>query len=168
MAFLPNCTYFTSCTIRMNLYKWPTPNPAPRPTSHWGLDKSYKIVYIKNKAPPTEPAPRPPWLCTETVQGGSLDGIHICAGPGVSYVPDHSCQVFPRSGNKTAGSERFLERQQVYLSGFEMSPNQLNHLGSAARDSLWNAQLTRPRTWMAQSNLRCFRLQRRRWWVSCD
>ncbi len=28
----------------MNLYEWPTPNPAPKPTRHWGLDKSYKIV----------------------------------------------------------------------------------------------------------------------------
>ncbi len=28
----------------MNLYEWPTANPAPKPTRHWGLDKSYKIV----------------------------------------------------------------------------------------------------------------------------
>ncbi len=28
--------------IRMNLYEWPTPNPAPKPTRHWGLDKSYE------------------------------------------------------------------------------------------------------------------------------
>ncbi len=26
---------------RMNLYEWPTPNPAPKPNRHWGLDKSY-------------------------------------------------------------------------------------------------------------------------------
>ncbi len=31
----------------MNLYKWPTPNPAPKPTRHWGLDKSYKIVWVR-------------------------------------------------------------------------------------------------------------------------
>ncbi len=33
---------FTSCTICMNLYEWPTPNPAPKPSRHWGLDKSYE------------------------------------------------------------------------------------------------------------------------------
>ncbi len=27
--------------IRMNLYEWPTPNPAPKPTLHWGLDKEW-------------------------------------------------------------------------------------------------------------------------------
>ncbi len=27
--------------IRMNLYEWPT-NPAPKPTRHWGLEKSYE------------------------------------------------------------------------------------------------------------------------------
>ncbi len=26
----------------MNLYELPTPNPAPKPTHHWGLDKSYE------------------------------------------------------------------------------------------------------------------------------
>ncbi len=35
---------FYELPIRMNLYEWPTPNPAPKPTRHWGLDKSYKIV----------------------------------------------------------------------------------------------------------------------------
>ncbi len=33
---------FYELPIRMNLYEWPTPNPAPKPTHHWGLDKSYK------------------------------------------------------------------------------------------------------------------------------
>ncbi len=33
--------------MRMNLYEWPTPNPAPKPTHHWGLDKSYKIVQVR-------------------------------------------------------------------------------------------------------------------------
>ncbi len=32
---------FYELPIRMNLYEWPTPNPAPKPTHHWGLDKSY-------------------------------------------------------------------------------------------------------------------------------
>ncbi len=27
--------------IRINLYELPTLNPAPKPTRHWGLDKSY-------------------------------------------------------------------------------------------------------------------------------
>ncbi len=27
--------------IRMNLYEWLTPNPVPKPTYHWGLEKSY-------------------------------------------------------------------------------------------------------------------------------
>ncbi len=31
----------------MNLYEWPTPNPAPKPTRHWGVDKSYKIVQVR-------------------------------------------------------------------------------------------------------------------------
>ncbi len=31
-----------------NLYKWPTPNHAPKPTRHWGLDKSYKIVGVRS------------------------------------------------------------------------------------------------------------------------
>ncbi len=33
---------FYELPIRMNLYEWPIPNPAPKPTRHWGLDKSYK------------------------------------------------------------------------------------------------------------------------------
>ncbi len=36
---------FYESPIRMNLYEWPTPNPAPKPTLHWGLDKSYKWGY---------------------------------------------------------------------------------------------------------------------------
>ncbi len=32
---------FYELPIRINLYEWPTPNPAPKPTRHWGLDKSY-------------------------------------------------------------------------------------------------------------------------------
>ncbi len=32
----------------MNLYEWPSPNPAPKPTRHWGLDKSYKIVQMRS------------------------------------------------------------------------------------------------------------------------
>ncbi len=32
---------FYELPIRMNLYELPTPNPAPKPTRHWGLDKSY-------------------------------------------------------------------------------------------------------------------------------
>ncbi len=33
--------------MSMNLYEWPTPNPAPKPTYHWGLDKSYKIIPVR-------------------------------------------------------------------------------------------------------------------------
>ncbi len=36
-----------TCTIRINLYKWPTPNPAPKPTRHWGVDKLYKIERVR-------------------------------------------------------------------------------------------------------------------------
>ncbi len=32
---------FYELPIRMNLYEWPTPNPTPKPTHHWGLDKLY-------------------------------------------------------------------------------------------------------------------------------
>ncbi len=39
---------FYELPIRMNLYEWPTPNPAPKPTRHWGLDKSYKIVRVRS------------------------------------------------------------------------------------------------------------------------
>ncbi len=31
---------FYELPIHMNLYEWPTPNPAPKPTRHWGLDKT--------------------------------------------------------------------------------------------------------------------------------
>ncbi len=30
----------------MNLYEWLTPNPTPKSTCPWGLDKSYKIVRV--------------------------------------------------------------------------------------------------------------------------
>ncbi len=33
---------FYELPIRMNLYEWPTPNPAPKATHHWGLDNSYE------------------------------------------------------------------------------------------------------------------------------
>ncbi len=39
---------FYELSICMNLYEWPTPNPAPKPTRHWGLDKSYKIVRVRS------------------------------------------------------------------------------------------------------------------------
>ncbi len=32
----------------MNLYKLHIPNPAPKPTRHWGVDKSYKIVQVRS------------------------------------------------------------------------------------------------------------------------
>ncbi len=32
----------------MNLYDWPIPNPAPKPTRHWGPDKSYKIIRVRS------------------------------------------------------------------------------------------------------------------------
>ncbi len=40
-TFLAKSYGFYELPIRMNLYEWPTPNPAPKPTRHWGLDKSY-------------------------------------------------------------------------------------------------------------------------------
>ncbi len=36
-----------TCTIRINLYKWPTPNTASKPTRHWGVDKLYKIERVR-------------------------------------------------------------------------------------------------------------------------
>ncbi len=27
-----------------NSYEWPTSNPAPKPTRHWGVDNSYELV----------------------------------------------------------------------------------------------------------------------------
>ncbi len=39
---------FYELPIRTNSYDWPTPNPAPKPTRHWGLDKSYKIVRVRS------------------------------------------------------------------------------------------------------------------------
>ncbi len=47
-TILLNRTYFTSSPIRMNSYEWPTPNPAPKPTCHCGLDKSYKIEWVRS------------------------------------------------------------------------------------------------------------------------
>jgi len=32
----------------MNSYKLPTPNPAPKSTRHWGLDKSYEFVRVRS------------------------------------------------------------------------------------------------------------------------
>ncbi len=37
---------FYELPIRMNLYEWPTPNPAPKPTRHWGLDKFVRISHL--------------------------------------------------------------------------------------------------------------------------
>ncbi len=31
----------------MNSSEWPTPNPAPKPTRQWGLEKSYKIGWVR-------------------------------------------------------------------------------------------------------------------------
>ncbi len=40
--FFAKSYVFYELPIRVILYEWPTPNPAPKPTRHWGLDKSYK------------------------------------------------------------------------------------------------------------------------------
>jgi len=32
----------------MNSYEWPTPNPAPKPTCHWGLDKLHEFVRMRS------------------------------------------------------------------------------------------------------------------------
>ncbi len=39
---------FYEFPIHVNLYEWPTPNPAPKPTRHWGLNKSYKITRVRS------------------------------------------------------------------------------------------------------------------------
>ncbi len=44
----------------------------------------------------------------------------------------------------------------------------LHSPGSTARDSSSAVRLSKPWIWMARSDLRCFRLQRRRWRASCD
>ncbi len=36
-----------SSPIRMNSYYLPTPNPAAKPTHHWGLDNPYSIVRVR-------------------------------------------------------------------------------------------------------------------------
>jgi len=43
LAIVQNRTYLTNWPIRMNSYKYPTPDPAPKPTHHLGLDKSYEL-----------------------------------------------------------------------------------------------------------------------------
>ncbi len=40
-SFLAKLYVFYELPIRLNMYKWPTPNAAPKPTCHCGLDKSY-------------------------------------------------------------------------------------------------------------------------------
>ncbi len=37
---------FYGLPIRMNLYEWPTPNPAPKPTHHWGLYEFVQIIHL--------------------------------------------------------------------------------------------------------------------------
>ncbi len=39
---------FHELPIRMNLKEWSTPNPAPKPTRHWGFKKSYWIVWVRS------------------------------------------------------------------------------------------------------------------------
>ena len=48
VRYLLNCTYFTSCPIQIYSYEWPTPDSAPKPTHHVGLDKSYKFVRVRS------------------------------------------------------------------------------------------------------------------------
>ncbi len=38
---------FYELPIRMNLYECPKPNPAPKPTLHWGLDKYHTSEVIR-------------------------------------------------------------------------------------------------------------------------
>ncbi len=40
-TFFAKSYVFYELWNRMNLYEWPTPNPAPKPNRHWGLDKSF-------------------------------------------------------------------------------------------------------------------------------
>ncbi len=56
-----------------------------------------------NRAELARPAPCPPWLCTRSVQVGSLGETH--------FAPVHLYWVFPRTGSRTTGSERFLARR---------------------------------------------------------
>ncbi len=43
---------FYELAIRMNLYEWPTPNPAPKPTHHWFRQivrvRSYEFIRISH------------------------------------------------------------------------------------------------------------------------
>ncbi len=39
--FFAKSYVFYELAIRMNLNKWPTSNSTPKPTRHWGLEKSY-------------------------------------------------------------------------------------------------------------------------------
>jgi len=120
-------------------------------------------------------APRPTWLCTKSVQVGSLGKTHICEGPGASCAPVHLYRVFPRTGSRTTGSKRFLARQTGLPELCRTLPKSAGPPGGGVA-SLPVAQLVRacrphgehPGTWMAWSDLRCFWLQRRRWGASCD
>ncbi len=40
---------FYKLPIRMNLYEWPTPNPAPKPTRHWQIvqNRTSEVVWIR-------------------------------------------------------------------------------------------------------------------------
>ncbi len=119
----------------------------------------------------TGPAPRLPWLCTGSVQEGSLGETHICEGPGASCAPVHPCRECPRSGNKTAGNGSSPERQTGLPVRIRRDPKwgwSRHSPGSAGcRESSSAARLSTPGMWMARRNLRCFWLQRRRWRASC-
>ncbi len=38
---------FYELPIRMNLYEWPTPNPAPKPTRHEFVRISHLVKYVR-------------------------------------------------------------------------------------------------------------------------
>lgn len=53
----------------------------------------------------------PPWLCTVSVQSGSLGETQTCTSPGASYVSEHLCRVETRSMNTTRGNGRIPGKQ---------------------------------------------------------
>ncbi len=77
---------FDELPIHMNLYEWPTPNPAPKPNRHWGLEKDL-VKYV-----------RIPW-----------DSVDMSNGP----LNDHFIVIYCNFGNLTAFN--FME-QSRYLS----------------------------------------------------
>ncbi len=97
-----------------------------------------------NRAQLARPAPRPPWLCTRSVQVGSLGETHTCEGPGASCAPVHLCRVSPQTGSRTTGSGRFLARQTGLPEPRRTPPKSAGPPGGGVA-TLLAAQLVRAR-----------------------